>query len=237
MKNKPYCAAVVVAAGKGTRMGTSVSKQFLKLNGKEIIAHTLEKFQFCDGVDEIIVVTGKDSIDFIKEEILERYHIDKAVSVVEGGSQRQDSVYNGLCAVSENAEIIVVHDGVRPFITRQDIQKTVVEAAASGACALGVRTKDTIKICAKDNIIIDTPDRSTMWFIQTPQTFRKDILKKAFEAARKEGFLGTDEAVLVERLCIPVKVVEGSYDNIKITTKEDLYIGEAFLKRQGGGVV
>jgi len=234
MKNKPYCVAMVVAAGKGTRMGTSVYKQFLKLNDKEVIAHTLEKFQSCDGVDEIIIVTGKDTIPFMEKEVVEKYHFNKVIQVIAGGAQRQDSVYNGLCAVNHAADIIVVHDGVRPFVTKEDIQRTIEEALVSGACALGVRAKDTIKICAKDNIIVETPDRSTAWYIQTPQTFQVDILKSAFEQAKKDGFLGSDEAVLVERMAIPVRVVEGSYNNIKITTKEDLYIGEVFLKNLGG---
>lgn len=232
MQKKCFCSAIIPAAGKGTRMGTPISKQFLKLNSKEIIVYTLEKFEQCEEIDEIIVVTGKETITYIKN-LVETYHLNKVSKIVEGGKERQDSVYSGIQNVNKNVNIILVHDGVRPFVNQSDIRKTIEIAEKQGACILGVPTKDTIKICAANQDVVRTPERKTLWSIQTPQTFQKEILMCAYTKAYEDGFVGTDEAMLVERLGIPVKVVEGSYDNIKITTKEDLYVAQAFLERGG----
>lgn len=230
MKQRPYCTVIIVAAGKGRRMGTEISKQFLILGNLPVLVHTLKKFQNCDKIDEIIIVTGKDCISYCQKEFVEKYHITKVSQIIAGGKERQDSVYNGLKAVNEKTKIVAVHDGVRPFVKITDIEKTIKEAQRSKACALGVHATDTIKICNSENIIIHTPTRSKIWYIQTPQTFQYDILMKAYEEARKVRFVGTDEAMLVEKIGIPVKVVEGSYDNMKITTISDMVIGEALLK-------
>ena len=231
MNTKKYCSAVIPAAGTGIRMGTKTIKQFLKLGEKEIIAYTIQKFEQCNQVDEIVLVTARDTMDLLTN-IVKREGFQKVSAIVEGGKERQNSVYEGICAVSERAEIITVHDGVRPFVKVEDIAKTIITAQQKGACVLGVKAKDTVKICNVENQIVTTPERNFVWYIQTPQTFQKELLIKAFERAEKENFIGTDESVLVERDGTTVFVVEGSYENIKITTPDDIIIGEAYLKKE-----
>ena len=226
---KPICTAVIVAAGKGKRMGTDISKQFLPLCGKEILTHTVEVFEKADRIRDIVLVTGTDSLQDVQDMVRE-YGWQKVISVVAGGKERQDSVWNGLQAVSEDTEIVLIHDGVRPFVTEEILDLSIETAVEMGGCVAGVPAKDTIKVCNSENIAIDTPDRSTLWQIQTPQTFRKELIVKAYEQAKAEGFVGTDDASLAENSGYSVKVIMGSYRNIKITTKEDLLIGEAFLK-------
>ena len=226
---KPICTAVIVAAGKGKRMGTDISKQFLPLCGKEILTHTVEVFEKADRIRDIVLVTGTDSLQDVQDMVRE-YGWQKVISVVAGGKERQDSVWNGLQAISEDTEIVLIHDGVRPFVTEGILDLSIETAVEMGGCAAGVPAKDTIKVCNSENIAVDTPDRSTLWQIQTPQTFRKELIVKAYEQAKAEGFVGTDDASLAENSGYSVKVIMGSYRNIKITTKEDLLIGEAFLK-------
>lgn len=231
MSQKSYCTAILPAAGSGKRMGKDIKKQFLKLNGKEIIVYTIEKFEQCNEVDEIIIVTTEETIPFLWE-IVKREGFQKVVAIVKGGTERQHSVYAGICAVSEKTDFVIVHDGVRPFVAIEDISKTIEIAKQKGACVLGVKTKDTIKICDEENKIIQTPKRDFVWCIQTPQVFKKSLLLKAFEKANKTRFVGTDESVLIEQMGFDVFVEEGHYDNIKITTAEDMMIAEAFVKKQ-----
>lgn len=226
---KPICTAVIVAAGKGKRMGTEISKQFLPLGGKEILAHTVEKFERAKAIRDIVLVTGAEALEDVKN-MAREYGWGKVRSVVPGGRERQDSVWNGLREVSEDTEIVLIHDGVRPFVTEEILNCSIETAREMGGCVAGVPAKDTIKVCNGENIAVATPDRSTLWQIQTPQTFRRAVILKAYENAKKDGFIGTDDASLVEHSGYPVKVILGSYRNIKITTKEDLLIGEAFLK-------
>lgn len=226
---KPICTAVIVAAGKGKRMGTDISKQFLPLGGKEILAHTVEVFEQAKTIRDIVLVTGVDSLSDVQD-MTREYGWQKVVSVTAGGKERQDSVWNGLQEVPADTEIVLIHDGVRPFVTEDILEDSIATALEMGGCVAGVPAKDTIKVCDAGNIAIATPDRSTLWQIQTPQTFRKDLILKAYAAAKADGFIGTDDASLAEHSGYPVKVIMGSYRNIKITTKEDLLIGEAFLK-------
>ena len=226
---KPICAAVIVAAGKGKRMGTEISKQFLPLRGKEILAHTVEKFEHAENIRDIVLVTGQDSLQDVRD-MAQEYGWQKIISVVAGGKERQDSVWNGLLAISEDTEIVLIHDGVRPFVTEDILNLSIETAVEMGGCVAGVPAKDTIKVCNSENISVDTPDRSTLWQIQTPQTFQKERIVKAYKQAKDAGFIGTDDASLAEYGGYPVKVIMGSYRNIKITTQEDLLIGEAFLK-------
>lgn len=228
---KPICTAVIVAAGKGKRMGTEISKQFLPLGGKEILAHTVEKFEKAESIRDIILVTGEDSLQDVQE-MAQEYGWEKIRSVVAGGKERQDSVWNGLQEVSDDTEIVLIHDGVRPFVTEDILNGSIETALEMGGCVAGVPAKDTIKVCNGGNIAVETPDRSTLWQIQTPQTFRRERIIKAYEQAKTDGFVGTDDASLAEHSGYPVKVMMGSYRNIKITTKEDLLIGEAFLKEE-----
>lgn len=228
---KPICTAVIVAAGKGKRMGTEISKQFLPLGGKEILAHTVQKFEKAEKIRDIILVTGADSLQDVQE-MAQEYGWEKIVSIVAGGKERQDSVWNGLQQVAADTEIILIHDGVRPFVTEDILNISIETALEMGGCVAGVPAKDTIKVCDGENIAIATPDRNALWQIQTPQTFRKERIVKAYEQAKEDGFVGTDDASFAEHCGYPVKVIMGSYRNIKITTKEDLIIGEAFLKEE-----
>ena len=228
---KPICTAVIVAAGKGKRMGTEISKQFLPLGGKEILAHTVQKFEKAKNIRDIILVTGADSLQDVQE-MAQEYGWEKIVSIVAGGKERHDSVWNGLQQVAADTEIILIHDGVRPFVTEDILNISIETALEMGGCVAGVPAKDTIKVCDGENIAIATPDRNVLWQIQTPQTFRKERIVKAYEQAEEDGFVGTDDASFAEHCGYPVKVIMGSYRNIKITTKEDLIIGEAFLKEE-----
>lgn len=212
-------------------MGTEISKQFLPMGGKEILAHTVEKFEKAEKIRDIILVTGADSKQDVQE-MAQEYGWKKIRSVVAGGKERQDSVWNGLREVSDDTEIVLIHDGVRPFVTEDILNGSIETTLEMGGCVAGVPAKDTIKVCNRENIAVETPDRSTLWQIQTPQTFRRERIIKAYEQAKADGFVGTDDASLAEHSGYPVKVIMGSYRNIKITTKEDLLIGEAFLKEE-----
>ena len=210
--------AVIVAAGKGRRMGTEISKQFLPLCGKEILAHTVEKFEKAACIRDIILVTGGDALQDVRQ-MAQEYGWKKIISVTEGGKERQDSVFLGLQQVPQDTEIVLIHDGVRPFVTEEILERSVVAAKETGGCVAG-------------GFAIATPDRSTLRQIQTPQTFRRKEILAAYEKAKADGFLGTDDASVAEHSGFPVRVIMGSYRNIKITTKEDLLIGAAFLKEE-----
>lgn len=226
-----FCSAIIVAAGTGKRMKTKVTKQFLEIQGRPVVAHAIDKFQKCDSIDEIIIVTSKMNLDYCRKEIVEKYQFTKVSKVIAGGIERQFSVYNGLQEVNEKTSIVLVHDGVRPFVKIKDIEKTIKEAVRKRACVLGVKARDTIKICNFENKIIRTPDRNRLWAIQTPQTFEYQLLYDAYEMAKRDDFIGTDDSMLVERMGVQVSVIEGSYDNIKITTIEDMIVAEAIANR------
>lgn len=226
-------SALIAAAGQGKRMKSDINKQYLKLLDKPILAHTIEVFVECNMIDEIILVVCQDEIKFCKEEVIDKYEFyQKPIKLVVGGKERQESIFNGLSAVSNETEIVVTHDGARPFITVDIIERSITSTYDNGAVGVGVPVKDTIKVVDEDTNIIDTPERSKLWQIQTPQTFIYSLLKKAHLHAQTESFLGTDDSVLVERIGHKVKMIRGSYENIKITTPEDLFFGEAILKRR-----
>lgn len=229
MEKKPVCAAIIVAAGKGRRMGTPVSKQFLKLAGKEILAHAVEPFEKSGAIDEIILVTGREDIDEVAR-IKMQYGWKKITAIVSGGAERQDSIGNGLAKTSEATDVVLLHDGVRPFVTEDMINKSIHTAWEMGACTVGVPTKDTIKLCGADGTAQETPDRSHLWQIQTPQAFRRDVILRAYQAAKRDGFYGTDDTSVAEHGGFPVKVIMGDYQNIKITTPEDMLTAQAFLE-------
>nr|WP_294681835.1 2-C-methyl-D-erythritol 4-phosphate cytidylyltransferase [uncultured Anaerotignum sp.] len=228
---KPISTAVIVAAGKGKRMGTKISKQFLLLGEKEILAHTVEKFEKADAIRDIILVTGREAVQDVRE-MAQEYGWKKIHAVTEGGRERQDSVFLGLQHLPQDTEVVLIHDGVRPFVTAEILERSIAVAVQMGGCVAGVPAKDTIKVCNAQGLAVATPERSTLWQIQTPQTFRKEEIISAYQAARADGFLGTDDASVLEHSGYPVQVIMGSYRNIKITTKEDLLIGEAFLKEE-----
>ena len=226
MKN----SVIIVAAGSGKRMKSAIAKQYIELKGRTILSYTVETFNKSEYIDDIILVTSSDAIEYVRSEIVDKYGFDKVMCVTEGGKERQDSVYNGLKMVSKDTDIVLIHDGVRPFVEDKYIAELESVAMEFGGCVLGAPVKDTIKVCDSEGYITDTPARDTLWLAQTPQCFRYDIIMKAYEEAVKEGIRGTDDSMFAERLGIKIKMVKGDYNNIKITTPEDLYIGEVILE-------
>ena len=222
---------VIVAAGTGSRMNMGINKQFIKLEGKEIIYYTIEKFYRNENIEDIVVVVKEEEAEFFRKKILDKYNF-KNIKIAYGGKERQDSVYNGLKSLDKNCDIVLIHDGARPFVSDKIINKSIEEARENKAIVVGVPVKDTIKVIDNDNNIVDTPNRSLLWAVQTPQTFDYNLLIKSYEDAFKDNFYGTDDAMLVERIGYKVKMVEGSYNNIKITTQEDLNLGNQILKLQ-----
>ena len=231
MRERPYCTAILLAAGKGKRMGTTVSKQFLPICGKEILAWTVDVFENSPSVDEIFLVAHADGMDDVKQ-MQNAYLWKKVTRIVEGGKERQDSVYHGLRMLSEESDVVLIHDGVRPFVTETMISESIQAARQYGAAVIGVPVKDTIKICSADGMALETPERSSLWQILAPQTFRGEVIVSAYQQAKEAQFLGTDDASVAEFAGYSVKVQMGSYQNIKITTKEDLLIAEAFWKEE-----
>ncbi len=206
------------------------SKQYLLIDGMPILAHTLMVFQASPAIDDIIVIVPEDDIDDVKKEIINKYGFSKVAGVVPGGAERQDSVRNGLANIGDDTDVVVIHDGVRPFITAALIGISVEEALRNTAATLGVPSRDTVKTVSPDGWIVNTLNRSELRSIQTPQTFLRHIIQQAYQKAYEDNFYGTDDAMLVERIGIPVKVIEGSYDNIKITTVEDLLLAETLMR-------
>lgn len=226
-------AAVIVAGGSGKRMGTATKKQFIKLKDKEILAYTIEAFNKVDEIDEIIVVTGKEDIEKVRKEIIERYQFKKVKRVVAGGKERQDSVYNGLIAVSAETSYVMIHDGARPFISEVIIKKALQETKDYKATIVAMPVKDTIKLVDKEQgVVEETPDREKLWMVQTPQTFDKELLLNAYKQAEERQLQVTDDSMIVEAYGHKVHVVLGEYTNIKITTPEDLVIGESILENR-----
>ncbi len=225
--------AVIVAAGSGKRMKTACNKQYIVLGQKEILAHTLEKFNQCPWVDDIILVVVPDDREKVKREICEKYGYHKVTHIVAGGKERQDSVYNGLLCADPETDFVIIHDGARPFVTQDIILNCLKTAKKYGAGIAAVPVKDTIKVC--DSVtrkVENTPDRNTLWNIQTPQIFNYKLLLDAYDYAHQNGIQATDDSMLMEKLGHEVYLADGSYTNIKITTQEDLLIAESILKAE-----
>ena len=222
--------AIIVAAGKGLRMQDSKRKQYKLLGDKPILAHTLMAFNRCEPIDHIILVLPAEDIEFCRKEIIPVAHMDKETRLVIGGAQRQDSVYNGLQAIESDDGIVLVHDGVRPFVRQKHLLACIKGAHQHGACIIGLPAFDTVKQVNENNQIVQTRQRDTLWLAQTPQAFALKLIKKAHAAAKQDGFSGTDDASLVERLGATVKIIPGSRSNIKITDQEDLLLARAILK-------
>ncbi len=230
MLDKKFVSVIIAAAGMSNRMGSKINKQFISIDNKPILAHTIEKFEACSYVDEIIVVAKDEEIEYCKREIVKKYGFNKVSKVVRGGKTRQDSAYNGLLALDEKADIVLIHDGARPFVKNENIVDGIKGVLKYDACVIGVPVKDTIKVVDSDNDVDKTPNRDKIWAAQTPQCFKHTIIMEAYEKAIKDGFVGTDDSMLVERAGYEVKMVMGSYENIKITTPEDLIVAESLLK-------
>lgn len=225
------CTAIVLAAGQGKRMKSSVQKQFLQLGEYPVLYYSLKAFQDSAQITDIILVTGEQEIAYCQEAFVQRYQLNKVSAVVGGGKERYDSVYQGLCAC-EKTDYVLIHDGARPFVTEDLIKRGIECAQRYVACAAGMPSKDTVKIICEDQKVASTPDRSRVWNVQTPQIFQYDLVKKAYEKALANDCSKiTDDAMVVENYGNHgVWLYEGSYMNIKITTPEDLEIGEIFAR-------
>jgi len=222
--------AVIVSAGKGHRFMKGMKKQFFPLAGKPILAHTLDRFEDCPLIQTILLVVAEEDMDYCLKEIVEKYEYQKIYRIIPGGKKRQESVKNGIDALSEDVDIVVIHDGVRPFVTRGMIEESIQWAVRFQGVVVAMPVKETIKMVHSDGTILETLDRESLWQIQTPQTFQVKTIREAFQRAVKDGFTGTDDASLVERLGVKVHVLPGSYTNIKITTPDDLMLANLFLQ-------
>ena len=230
MKDDIMISAVIVSAGNSTRMG-GINKQFLEINGMPVIAHSILAFQNSEHIDEIVIVTRESDIQDIQK-IVEKYNFTKVSAIVPGGKTRQLSVYNGVVNTSKSSMLVAIHDGARPLVSDKVITETLKAAAMCGAAATGVKVKDTVKVVDDNNNIVDTADREYMRFIQTPQAFRKSLYLSAVQNVDNSKDF-TDDCMLIEAYGKTVKFVDGEYENIKITTPEDVELAESYLKRKG----
>jgi 2-C-methyl-D-erythritol 4-phosphate cytidylyltransferase len=223
--------AIIPAAGSSKRMQNNISKQYLLLDGIPVLARTLEIFQRSPGIDEIFLIVPEMDIDYARNDIVDRYDISKVSNILAGGEERQDSVRNGIDVLGSDHDIVVIHDGVRPFISEELVRSAIFEASTWQAVTVGVPVKDTVKSVDGHGIVLETLNRNHLWLTQTPQAFERDIIKKAYEAAYRDNYYGTDDAALVERMGVKVMMIRGSYDNIKITTKDDIMLAEVLIRR------
>lgn len=232
MEPMGHTAAVILAAGRGTRMGTSIHKQYLELKGKPLLYYSLLAFEN-SSIERIILVTGKGEEEYCRREIVDYFGFQKVSAITAGGRERYHSVYAGLLKTL-GADYVLIHDGARPCVTRKIIEDALEGARNYGACVVGMPVKDTIKVADLQGFASGTPDRSTLWLIQTPQAFEQKLITKAYEKlmeseSSQKGI--TDDGMVVETMTDKkVKLIQGSYSNIKVTTPEDLEIAEILLK-------
>lgn len=229
-------SAIVPAGGKGRRMGQSQNKQYLELKGVPILAHTWRVLARLTYVKEIILVVADGEQDYCRRKVVDPFKDGTKIEIkiVVGGAERQDSVYQGLKASNEKLPLVMIHDGARPLVTKSIIDKTYKEAIYSGAAVCGVPVKDTIKI-VRNNKVIKTPERDKLWAVHTPQIFTRELINQAYNEAVRDGFMGTDDSSLVERLNTKPVMVKSSYNNFKITTPEDMTLAEKILTERGSG--
>ncbi len=228
----PSCAAIVLSAGRGTRMKSDTKKQYIEVLGKPIIVYALEAFQECDAVEEIVLVTGAEDLLYAQD-LVKAFGLRKVKTIVPGGERRQDSVLCGLKAVSETIQLVAVHDGARPLIQPEDIERVIADANDCGAATLGVKVKDTMKTVDGNSVAVNAVDREMLRSIQTPQVFRKSLLEQGYDNAIAKKLEFTDDTAVVEAIGASVKVTEGNYSNIKITTPEDLLYMQAVVESIG----
>lgn len=237
MKGYKRCVAIVLAAGQGKRMNSDVPKQYMRMNGKPLLYYSLLVFEE-SFVDEIILVTAGTEIEYCKEEVVHKYGLKKVTHIVAGGKERYHSVHAGLKAVSA-CDYIFIHDGARPFVSKEILERAYESVSEYAACVVGMPAKDTIKLADEKGFAASTPSRDLLWMIQTPQVFAYPLIKDCYETLIKEetrlseeGIKITDDAMVVETFTdCKVKLVKGSYENIKITTPEDLAVAEVFMKK------
>ena len=223
--------AIVLAAGQGKRMHSKVQKQFLEIQGYPVLYYSLRCFQESSLIQDIILVTGEESISYCKEEIVQKYGFTKVSAVIPGGKERYDSVYAGLCECRD-CEYVLIHDGARPFVTEEILKRGLQKVKETGACVIGMPSKDTVKLSDEEGYVKETPNRKCVWTIQTPQIFSYSLIREAHDSIRQKDMSKiTDDAMVVEQETgAKVALAEGSYQNIKITTPEDMKTAEAFLE-------
>lgn len=234
---KKHCIAIVLAGGQGKRMGTEVQKQYLDIAGKPLLYYSLYTFQKSNIIDEIVLVVGEGQIEYVSENFVDAYNFTKVSRIVEGGKERYNSVWSGLCAVKqmESTEeyYVFIHDSARPFVTEEILVRSYEEVRKTKACVVGMPSKDTVKLVDDSTFAKETPNRNYVWIIQTPQVFDGVLITEAYSKMMEQADVQvTDDAMVVEQqLGFPVKMVKGSYENIKVTTPEDLDVAEIFVKR------
>ena len=235
MYNNRKIAVIIPAAGKSTRMKSNQNKQYMLLQGIPVVARTIEMFEKNPYIDEIVPVVNPDDVEYFKKNIIEEYNFSKIKNLALGGKERQESCRNGLMSVSQDVDYVLFHDGARPFVTTNIIDKTIMALINEGfdACCTAVPVKDTVKVANIEMNIMDTPDRKTLYGAQTPQGFKFKLIKGLYDRACNEDVNATDDSQIAEHYGVDSHIVIGSYDNIKITTKEDLYIAEIILKARG----
>ena len=234
MKN----TAIVLAGGRGSRMQSDIPKQYMEIEGRTVLFYSLKQFQDCSLIDEIVLVAGSDDVEFCKKTYIEEHNLTKIKKIVCGGKERYESVMNGLMAVDEG--YVFIHDGARPLVTEKILEDTFAAVVEYKACCAAVKAKDTIKIADENGFAITTPDRDSLYIVQTPQVFYLPLIQEAYgrlmerlQELEEAGVNITDDAMVVEHMLkSPVKMVEASYENIKITTPEDMDVATRFLSRK-----
>ena len=224
--------ALICAAGMGKRMGTQIPKPFLCVAGRPILVETLLQFEDAKSVNEVYIIVSKIEEERCREDIIQRYNLKKVTKIVTGGAERQDSVRNGLSAIEGECDVVMIHDGIRPFITPELIDESVLKTWECDATVVAVPVKETVKAVSEAGDVVKTLNRDRLWVVQTPQTFKYEIIRYAHQKAFENNVQCTDDSSLVELLGTKVRIIKGSYENIKITTQEDLIIAEAFLKQR-----
>lgn len=220
---------LLAAAGQGKRMQSQVNKVFLELAGQPVIKYSLDIFEKLPDIEEIIIVAHPQEVSIMERDIVEHFNYRKVKRVVPGGLERQDSVWAGLKALDESLNLVAVHDGARPLVSTEVVLRVIETARVADAACPGIPSKDTLKEVGPDGIVTATMDRSRLYQIQTPQVFRASRLKEAYREAFARGFMGTDDAVIYEKFCGPVRVVNGDYRNLKITTVDDMHMARGLL--------
>lgn len=227
-EHKTVISAVIPAAGQGSRMKAGINKQYLTLRGKPILAYTLDIFEDSPMIDEIILVVNQNEFDLCRKQVLSKRKYRK-VKLAAGGDTRQASVHRGLKAVRSDCDLVMIHDGARPLLSKDVLKRCILETEKCGATVTAVPAKNTIKVVDETGLVVRTPERKTLYEVNTPQSFRYDLIMKVYQMAAVEGVQGTDDASLVEHYGHAVKVVPDHYKNIKITTPEDLIIAESII--------